>query len=245
MPRSPTRSGRSLDHHRRHQRQGSVTAMVHRGLLEAGHRAARYTSPHLERLEERFVIGDREVDTERLRAAIERVREAVETLQRSGALEAPPTFFECATAIAFDLFREAGVRGRRARGRPGRAARRHQRRRADRDGDHLDRLRPSGAARRESGVDRLRESRHRQAGDSAGQRRSAGRGGAGHRGHLPRARRPADPRVGVPRPERGIGPRAAGPRRPAPAAQRRGRRVRARETTGRASRWAMPQSAPG
>ena len=90
--------------------KGSVTAMVHRGLRAAGHRAARYTSPHLERLEERFVIDDDEVDTEALRRAIDRVRGAIEHLQQSGALEAPPTFFECATAAAFDLFREAGVR---------------------------------------------------------------------------------------------------------------------------------------
>ena len=89
--------------------KGSVTAMVHRGLVEAGHRAARYTSPHLERLEERYVIGTGEVETARLRDAVGRVRAAVETLQRSGALDAPPTFFECATAAAFDLFREAGV----------------------------------------------------------------------------------------------------------------------------------------
>ena len=90
--------------------KGSVTAMVHRGLRAAGHRAARYTSPHLERLEERFVVDDNEVDTDALRGALGRVREAIERLQQSGALEAPPTFFECATAAAFDLFREAGVR---------------------------------------------------------------------------------------------------------------------------------------
>jgi dihydrofolate synthase/folylpolyglutamate synthase len=90
--------------------KGSVTAMVHRGLRAAGHRAARYTSPHLERLEERFVVDDGEVETDALRGALGRVREAIERLQQSGALEAPPTFFECATAAAFDLFREAGVR---------------------------------------------------------------------------------------------------------------------------------------
>ena len=36
--------------------KGSVTAMVDTALRAAGHRSARYTSPHLERLEERFVI---------------------------------------------------------------------------------------------------------------------------------------------------------------------------------------------
>lgn len=89
--------------------KGSVTAMVHRGLLETGLLAARYTSPHLERIEERYVIGSNEVETARLAAAISRVRDAVETLRRSGVLETPPTFFECATAAAFELFRDAGV----------------------------------------------------------------------------------------------------------------------------------------
>src|SRR6185312_8303565 len=36
--------------------KGSVTAMVDAGLRAAGHHSARYTSPHLVRLEERFTI---------------------------------------------------------------------------------------------------------------------------------------------------------------------------------------------
>jgi dihydrofolate synthase / folylpolyglutamate synthase len=89
--------------------KGSVTAMVHHALIAAGLLAARYTSPHLERLEERYVVGRDEIDTPRLAAAVARVRDAAEALQQSGALEAPPTFFECATAAAFELFREAGA----------------------------------------------------------------------------------------------------------------------------------------
>ena len=89
--------------------KGSVTAMVHRGLLETGLLAARYTSPHLERIEERYVIGSNEVETARLATAVSRVRDAIATLQRTGVLETPPTFFECATATAFELFRDAGV----------------------------------------------------------------------------------------------------------------------------------------
>src|SRR5688500_12015065 len=42
--------------------KGSVTAMVHAGLLAAGIRAARFTSPHLSHLRERFVIGPDPVD---------------------------------------------------------------------------------------------------------------------------------------------------------------------------------------
>ena len=90
--------------------KGSVTAMVHRALAAAGYRAARYTSPHLERLEERYVVGDREVGTDDLAASAEAVRRAIDALLRSGAIAAPPTFFEMATAMAFELFRRAGVR---------------------------------------------------------------------------------------------------------------------------------------
>jgi dihydrofolate synthase/folylpolyglutamate synthase len=89
--------------------KGSVTAMVDTALRAAGHRSARYTSPHLQRLEERFVIDGAEVPPAGLDAAAARIRRAVETLVASGGLASLPTFFECTTAIAFDLFREARV----------------------------------------------------------------------------------------------------------------------------------------
>lgn len=89
--------------------KGSVTALVDTALRAAGHRTARYTSPHLVRLEERFVIEGREVSRERLRAAAGRVRDAATRLLDEGTLDAPPTFFECTTAAAFELFREAGI----------------------------------------------------------------------------------------------------------------------------------------
>jgi dihydrofolate synthase/folylpolyglutamate synthase len=87
--------------------KGSVTVMTETALRAAGHRVARYTSPHLVRLEERFVIDGHEVEPGALEAAAQRVRRAAEGLVSAGTLEAPPTFFECSTAIAFDLFREA------------------------------------------------------------------------------------------------------------------------------------------
>jgi dihydrofolate synthase/folylpolyglutamate synthase len=90
--------------------KGSVTAMVHAALRAAGHLAARYTSPHLERLEERFVVGDDEVTPQALAGAIGRVQPAVARLLADGTFDAPPTFFECTTAAAFELFRSAGVR---------------------------------------------------------------------------------------------------------------------------------------
>ena len=89
--------------------KGSVTAMTSAALHAAGHRTARYTSPHLERIEERFVIGEREVATADLEDAAAAVQATVERLVADGGLESLPTFFECATAIAFELFRRQSV----------------------------------------------------------------------------------------------------------------------------------------
>jgi dihydrofolate synthase/folylpolyglutamate synthase len=89
--------------------KGSVTAMVDAALRAAGHHSARYTSPHLIDLAERFVIDGRPVEQAAMVAAIERVHEVADALLREGTLEAPPTFFEATTATAFELFRRAAV----------------------------------------------------------------------------------------------------------------------------------------
>jgi dihydrofolate synthase/folylpolyglutamate synthase len=89
--------------------KGSVTAMADTALRAAGHRTARYTSPHLARLEERFVIDGREVETAALADVAAAVREVVTGLVASGRLPGQPTFFEATTAVAFELFRRAGV----------------------------------------------------------------------------------------------------------------------------------------
>lgn len=89
--------------------KGSVTAILETALRTARYRSARYTSPHLLRLEERFVIGGAQVQTGVLAQSADRIRQAAEDLEARGVLSAPPTFFESATAIAFDLFRAAQV----------------------------------------------------------------------------------------------------------------------------------------
>ena len=89
--------------------KGSVTAMVDAALRAGGFRSARYTSPHLTRLEERFVIDGAEVTTEALASAVTNVREAVESLLARSELTGPATFFECATAAAFELFSSSAV----------------------------------------------------------------------------------------------------------------------------------------
>ena len=89
--------------------KGSVAAIVSAALHGAGYRSARYTSPHLERLEERFVVAQQEVTSGHLRAAASRVQDTVLAMLDDGAIEVPPTFFECTTAVAFELFKRAGV----------------------------------------------------------------------------------------------------------------------------------------
>ena len=89
--------------------KGSVTAMVDAALRAAGHRSARYTSPHLIDLAERFVIDGRPIGADALAAAINVVRAAIDDLRARGRLDVQPTFFEVTTAVAFELFRRAGV----------------------------------------------------------------------------------------------------------------------------------------
>lgn len=89
--------------------KGSVTAMTDAALRAAGHRSARYTSPHLVDLSERFVVDGVPIDQHALVAAASDVRGIVESLRADGTLATQPTFFEVTTAIALELFRRAHV----------------------------------------------------------------------------------------------------------------------------------------
>jgi dihydrofolate synthase/folylpolyglutamate synthase len=89
--------------------KGSVTAMVDSALRAAGHRSARYTSPHLCDLVERFVVDGTPVTHEGLERSAARLQTTVQALMARGRLQSEPTFFEATTAIAFDLFRDARV----------------------------------------------------------------------------------------------------------------------------------------
>ena len=89
--------------------KGSVTAMVHTALLAAGIRAARYISPHLSDLSERFVIGHEPVDATTLQTVADDVLGLADRLRQQDVLPVPPTFFEVTTAMAFEMFRRASV----------------------------------------------------------------------------------------------------------------------------------------
>lgn len=89
--------------------KGSVTAMVEHALRSSGVRSARYTSPHLVRLEERFVIDGATVEPEALQEVADHVQRVVSDLIERRELAAHPTFFEVTTAMAFELFRRQQV----------------------------------------------------------------------------------------------------------------------------------------
>src|SRR5246127_5394252 len=89
--------------------KGSTAAFLESILRAAGYRVGLYTSPHLERLNERIRIKDEEIPDEVFLGVFTRIHAAIETLLADGTLRAHPTFFECVTAMAFLYFREAGV----------------------------------------------------------------------------------------------------------------------------------------
>ena len=89
--------------------KGSVAAMVERGLRASGLRTGRYTSPHLDRVEERVAIDGVPVDSRTFEAATADVFTSVDALLDAGTLAVTPTFFEVSTAVAFEIFRRAKV----------------------------------------------------------------------------------------------------------------------------------------
>ena len=88
--------------------KGAVAALCESVLRAAGFPVARYTSPHLVRVNERFLINGAAVGDDALEAAALEVEAAVRAVEDEHRAEV--TFFECLTAVAFVLFRRAGVK---------------------------------------------------------------------------------------------------------------------------------------
>ena len=82
--------------------KGATAAMLDSVLRAAGYRVARYTSPHLVALNERFFMDGKPASDDALEAAAEEVFPVITRLEREQGLEV--TFFEALTAVAFVLF---------------------------------------------------------------------------------------------------------------------------------------------
>src|SRR5579872_6053733 len=89
--------------------KGSTAAMMESILRATGACTGLYTSPHLERINERIRLDGKEISDADFAAAFTRVRTAIEELLAAGRLAAHPTFFECVTAVAFVHFAGAGA----------------------------------------------------------------------------------------------------------------------------------------
>ena len=120
---NPERAWRSI-HIAGTNGKGSVAAMVERGLRAGGLRTGRYTSPHLDRIEERVAINGTPIDSETFAAVTAHVLDVIDQIDEGrlpgrslgeGRLpgrslgEGRPTFFEVSTAIAFEIFKRAHI----------------------------------------------------------------------------------------------------------------------------------------
>jgi dihydrofolate synthase/folylpolyglutamate synthase len=86
--------------------KGSVAWLTAEVLRRSGYRTGLYTSPHVIKLEERFVIDGQPISQADLVRAVNAIAPAVDEIATLGHGQA--TFFEITTAIAWWLFREAG-----------------------------------------------------------------------------------------------------------------------------------------
>lgn len=83
--------------------KGSTSSMIAAMAGAAGRTVGLYTSPHLERLEERFCVDGQPCTPEELVDLVDTVRVAAEAVEAQG--EGAPTFFELTTAMALEHFR--------------------------------------------------------------------------------------------------------------------------------------------
>jgi len=88
--------------------KGSTSSMIACGLREAGYRVGLFTSPHIERFEERVQIDGAPLGEDELVALVAQLQTV--TLQIDSEPEGlNPTFFELTTALAWLAFAQVGV----------------------------------------------------------------------------------------------------------------------------------------
>lgn len=87
--------------------KGSVCKYLEEGLSACGYKVGLYTSPFIERFNERIRLGGADISDEDLQIFMERVLKASDEMVAEG-LDSP-TEFEVVTAIAFLYFKEKGA----------------------------------------------------------------------------------------------------------------------------------------
>jgi len=86
--------------------KGSTCAMIERALREAGYKTGLYTSPYIERYNERIRINGNPIEGEKLAQLVERVWPVIESCREEGLCI---TEFELGTVLAFMAFAQENV----------------------------------------------------------------------------------------------------------------------------------------
>ena len=86
--------------------KGSTCAMIERALREAGYKTGLYTSPYIERYNERIRINGKPIDGEKLANLVGRVWPVIESCRKEGLCI---TEFELGTVLAFLAFAKEKV----------------------------------------------------------------------------------------------------------------------------------------
>jgi dihydrofolate synthase/folylpolyglutamate synthase len=86
--------------------KGSVCRFLGSILSSSGYKTGIYTSPHLQRINERFVIDGLEISENDFANFIKKIKTIVEEMKKEGE---PPTYFEILTAMAFQYFNDKNV----------------------------------------------------------------------------------------------------------------------------------------
>jgi dihydrofolate synthase / folylpolyglutamate synthase len=93
--------------------KGSTSAMIAGVLSAAGFRTGVFSSPHLQRIEERFVVGGAPCTSQELVALVDRVRPVAVAMDAEAIADGEPvggpTYFEVTTAMALLHFVECQV----------------------------------------------------------------------------------------------------------------------------------------
>lgn len=93
--------------------KGSTSAMIAAILTAAGYRTGVFSSPHLENIEDRFVVDGQPCASDELVALIDRIRPEAAAMDEEAAADGDatggPTYFEITTALALLHFVESQV----------------------------------------------------------------------------------------------------------------------------------------
>ena len=89
--------------------KGSTSTMLASVLTANGYRTGLFTSPHLQRLEERIKIDEQPIPAEDFTSIVRRLIPILQSMESEDSIDNRPTFFEIVTAIALLHFEQQKV----------------------------------------------------------------------------------------------------------------------------------------